>query len=215
MIALESLGSEAEKAYELGTKYASTYPDERQLAEAIFAFVRDSIKYTSDIDQFGYREFAQNADELIRTIEKESIVMGDCEDYAILLAVMWKGAGLRSAVVLARDHAAALVHLPGYRMGNVVWEPNDEKGWIWGEATGSDNPLGWTPDQYLGADLLAYEVTDRDSETPELAQRPPGTATDMAKGKGGNPIWQISPFFSMIFFLWIISAAARALRGVG
>lgn len=211
-IAFESLGPEAERAYELGGKFAEKYKDDNRLAEAIFLFVRDGVRYTSDLDQFGYREYAQNADELIRTLGDGSFAEGDCEDYAILLAVMWKGAGLRSAIVLASNHAAALVYLPGYRNANMVWELNGEEGWIWAEATGSNNPLGWAPDEYFKKSLLANEVTDRATETPELPQQPPGEVTDFTR-KGGNPVLQISPFFSLIFFMWLVSAAARAFRG--
>ncbi len=64
VIAYESLGKESALAYSLGEQIAAKYPNRIQRAEAIFHFVRDRVKYTSDIDQFDYEEFAQNADEL-------------------------------------------------------------------------------------------------------------------------------------------------------
>lgn len=214
IIAFESLGPEAEKAYELGGDYVDMYPDEKQRAEAIFTFVRDNIRYTSDLDQFGHKEFAQNADELVRAATDKRGGRGDCEDYAILLAVMLRGARLRAAVVLAPDHAAALVYLPEYHNANMVWELKGEKGWIWAEATGANNPLGWTPDPYVGDRLQAYEVTDQIDEIPERSDQLPGEVADVERLKGGNFVWQISPFFSMLLFMWIVSAAARALRGL-
>ena len=62
----------------------------------MFYYVRDRVRYTSDIDLFGYDEFAQNADELAGImVEQNRRGYGDCEDSAVLLAVICKGAGLR------------------------------------------------------------------------------------------------------------------------
>src|SRR4030042_892826 len=91
----ESLGQNADQAYRIGQQFAGDYPDMHQRAEEIFAFVRDRVRYTSDESQFSFAEFAQNADELVVTIEDEGVAHGDCEDYAVLLAVMYKGAGFR------------------------------------------------------------------------------------------------------------------------
>ena len=90
IIVHESLGKNIDRAYQIGQGFASDYPDFHQRAERIFAFVRDKIRYTSDADQFGFKEFAQNADELVATIEEQGLAYGDCEDCAILLAVMYK-----------------------------------------------------------------------------------------------------------------------------
>jgi len=213
VIAYESLGKRAERAYELGAQMAKKYGDERRLARAIFDLVRDSIRYESDLKQFGYEDYAQNADELIKAVDARSLPHGDCEDYAILLAVMWKGAGLRSAIVLAPKHAAALVRLPGYPGVNMFWNLNGEKGWIWGEATGSSNPLGWTPDQFLGEDLVAYEIGDVPQDIGNV-RTAPGASVPLTP-RGTSPFLGISPFFSIIFFMWIISTAARGLRRLG
>ena len=51
-IVFESLGEEAALAYSLGEQIAVKYSDQLQRAEAIFRFVQDRVKYTSDIDQF-------------------------------------------------------------------------------------------------------------------------------------------------------------------
>ena len=91
VIAFESLGENTGLAYNLGEQFADKYPNEVQRAEKIFQFVLDRVQYTPDIDQFKVDEFAQNADELANTIDKNGVGYGDCEDSAVLLAVMYKG----------------------------------------------------------------------------------------------------------------------------
>lgn len=205
IIAGESLGENADRAYRIGWQFAQEYPDINQRAEAIFALARDRIKYTSDSDQFGFPEFAQNADEMAATIEEEGSAHGDCEDYAVLLAVMYKGAGLRSAIVLTSDHAATLVHLPGYGKANRSLSINDEAGWMWAEATGGNNPLGWMPERYIGEELAAYEVEDESIGAVEPPDKP---TTVVTKGSGGAGI-SISPFFIVIAMMWLLSLSRR------
>ena len=77
VIAFESLGAEADLAWSLGQQIADEYPDQLQRAEAVFEFVRDRVQYTSDIDEFGDEEFAQNADELATTIVDDGAGRGD------------------------------------------------------------------------------------------------------------------------------------------
>jgi hypothetical protein len=163
VIAFESLGEQANVAYSLGEQIASEYPDQLQRAEVVFSFVRDTVEYTSDIDTFGSDEFAQNADELATTIMKDGIGGGDCEDMTVLLAVMYKAAGFRSAIVLLSEHTAVLVYLPEYNEATAFFELAGEPGWIWAEATGRNNPLGWAPDEYLDMEIPAYEIL---AETP-------------------------------------------------
>ena len=208
-IAFESLGEHANLAYELGESFVEDYPDDHQRAEAIFRYVRDHVRYTPDEDQFGSEEFAQNADELAETIDERGWARGDCEDYAILLAIMFRAAGFRSAVVLAPGHAAALVRLPGYDRANMVWEFKGESGWIWAEATGGRNPLGWTPEQYIkGESLFAYEIT----EEPVGAGEPPAEQAEELAGGGGGPIFGASSFMSVLFLMWMLSMFGRARR---
>jgi predicted transglutaminase-like cysteine proteinase len=159
VIAFESLGEQADLAYSLGEQIAANYPDPVQRAEAVFDFVRDRVEYTSDIDQNGSEEFAQNADELATTIMEDGTGEGDCEDMAVLLAVMYKAAGFRSAIVLVSGHTAVLVYLPGYNEATTFFELKGEPGWIWAEATGRNNPLGWAPEQYLDTKIAAYEIS--------------------------------------------------------
>jgi len=208
IIVHESLGQNIDKAYQIGQEFARDYPDFYQRAEKIFAFARDKIRYTSDADQFGFDEFAQNADELVVTIEEQGFVCGDCEDYAILLAVMYKGAGYRSAIVLAPDHAAALVQLPGYRKANQNLSVNGESDWFWAEATGGNNSLGWMPERYMRTRLVVCEVGD---ETITVTE-PPQKRSTTVPVKKGNPVLHISPFFSVIWIMWLLSAFRRRRR---
>ena len=205
VIAGESLGENAASAYQTGQRFKREYPDIHQRAERIFAFARDKVRYTSDSSQFGFKEFAQNADELATAIEDEGFANGDCEDYAVLLAVIYKGAGFRSAIVLATDHAAALVHLPDYTKANNTLSVKGEPGWVWAEATGRNNPLGWMPENYIGQSLGVYEVEDEAITATEPPDKTPVTVTKRDSNAGIH----ISPLFSVIAIMWLMSLFRR------
>jgi len=201
-IVFESLGELRDVAWRIGWQMAGLYVDRNQLAEQIFLYVRNNVIYTSDLDQFGREEFAQNADELAGEIENNGFARGDCEDDAILLAVMFHAAGFRSAVVLPPGHAAVVVHLPSYPAANTFWKFKDADGWIWAEATGRTNPFGWTPTEYIGTDLAGYEITEENSIFgPSRAEIP--------TSPGGTPLMNYLPFLSIIFFLFLLSALGR------
>jgi len=204
IIALESLGQNVAQAYRLGEQFAEGYPDQHQRAEEIFYFVRDRVRYTPDVDQFEFEEFAQNADELATTVEQKGTAGGDCEDMAILLAVMYKGAGYRSAIVLPPGHAAALVYLPDYKKANLL-KLRGESAWVWAEATGRNNPFGWIPERYSGERLAAYEIIEEDLS---IEHPPTEPETEVAKTSGSLPIIA-SPFVIVICLMWIISMFRR------
>jgi len=208
VIAFESLGQYTETAYSLGEEFTDRYSDADQRAEQIFYSVRDRVRYISDSDQFGFSEFAQNADELANTIQEQGFASGDCEDSAILLAVMYKGAGFRSAIVLAPNHAAAIVYLPGYQKANVVLSWNGETGWIWAEATGRNNPFGWFPEEFIAADLVAYEIS---AEPISTGEPPAGEEPAVTKG-GVNPVTMIYPFFAVVGLMMFIILLMRRRR---
>ncbi len=213
IIAFESLGENADIAYSLGQEIAAEYPDIVQRAEAVFYYVRDRVRYASDIDLFGYEEFAQNADELAGIMsEQNGRGYGDCEDSAVLLVVMCKGAGLRSAIAVGEEHTAALIYLPDYDEATAFFELSGEMGWIWAEATGRDNPLGWVPKEFLNVMVAAYEVTEETLARAEDAQEPEATVAQTnieVGGGGGSNFSMIFPFFGVIFFLWFISSLFR------
>jgi len=200
-IAFESLGELKDKAWEVGERLAGQYSG-NELADRIFAYARDHVTYTSDAVQFGHDEFARNADEVVEEIESRGSSRGDCEDYAVLLAVMFRAAGFRSAVVLAPEHAATLVLLPDYPGANTYWDFKGEGGWVWAEATGRTNPLGWTPSKLMRSDLFAYEVVEENVFAA-------GASEALGPTDGGGMIFGWSSFFSLIFFLLLILAFRR------
>lgn len=204
VIAYESLGEEADIAYRLGKEMLDKYPDRIQRAEQIFHYVRDRVRYTPDKDQFQHDEFAQNADELADKIVQNGFGHGDCEDSAVLLAVMYKGAGYRSAIAVAPGHTAAMVYLPEYKKGS-TFEMDGEEGWVWAEATGRKNPLGWVDKDLIGGDLFAYEIKEERVTRVAPTEAP---ATIVTSGGGGSASFPI-PFFSIIIFLWFISRLFR------
>ena len=205
VIVFESLGEEAGIAYRLGEQLVEKYPDPLQRAEGIFHFVRDRVNYTPDIDQFEQEEFAQNADELAAAIDQNGVGYGDCEDSAALLAVMYKAAGYRTAIILAPGHTAAMVYLPDYDKTPVAFELEGEPGWVWAEATGRNNPLGWVPEEFTDVQIAAYEIGE---ET--VARAGPAAAPSVVvgeNGRGGSS--QPFPFFGIIVLLWLIPMFRR------
>jgi len=208
VIAYESLGDESNLAHRLGEQIAAEHPNRIERAEAIFHFVRDRVQYTPDIDQFRYDEFAQNADELAITIEENGIANGDCEDSAVLLAVMYRGAGFRSAIALGEGHTAAMVYLPDYKKASAVFEMDGETGWLWAEATGKNNPLGWVPKEFTGASIAAYEIGEEQVASQEPAV--PSTAVT-PKTEATSSSFR-PPFFLIIFGIFSLTSLFRRRR---
>jgi len=208
VIAFQSLGKNADLAYNMGEQIAAKYSDPVRRAEAVFHFVRDRVKYTPDIEQTGDEEFAQNADELAIAIVEDGIGYGDCEDMAVLLAVMYKGAGFRSAIALVPEHTAVLVYLPEYSKATAVFELEGEPGWVWAEATGRNNPLGWVPKQYRNVKIATYEIS---AEAVALLKPPPAPAIAVAAAAGGVT-YRPYLFFIVISFLWLTSLFRRRRR---
>jgi len=204
VIVSESLGKSDSLACKWGKELLDKFPGNDYRARKIFEFVKNKVGYIHDIEQFGYQEFAQNADELAHSIQEGS-ARGDCEDYAILLATLYKMAGYRSAVALIPGHAAALIYLPGYRKSNVSMELGGEEGWIWAEATGKNNYLGWAPPRVLTNSVVAYEI----KEAEEIS---------LVSGPGGEPIklkrktQRIPPFLSFLFIILMFPILVRFLR---
>ncbi len=205
VIAFESLGERTALAYSLGEQIAGKYPDQLQRARAVFHFVRDRVHYTPDVDQFKYDEFAQNADELATTIDQDGVGYGDCEDSAVLLAVMYKGAGYRSAIVVGSGHTAALVYLPDYNKASAIFELEGEPGWVWIEATGKNNPFGWVSKEFLNVKLAAYEI----EEEAVAPLKPPAAPPTAIAKTGGGVSSQPFPFIGIIGLLWFMSLFRR------
>ena len=209
VIVFESLGEEMDLGYALGERMAEEYPDRIERAEAVFHLVRDRVQYTPDIDQFHYEEFAQNADEMATSIHQKGVARGDCEDSAVLLAVMFRGAGLRSAIALVEGHTAAMVYLPGYKKATSVFEMDGETGWLWAEATGKNNPLGWVPTELTGASLAAYEIGDEAVNEKDPAV--PSTAITPLTGSS-TPSFRPPVFLIVIGIISLTSILRRRRR---
>ena len=205
VIAFESLGEHTALAYSLGEQMVEKYPDQIQRAEAVFRLVRDRVGYTPDIDQFQHDEFAQNADELAVTINKNGVGYGDCEDSAVLLAVMYKGAGYRSAIVIGKGHTATLVYLPDYKKATAIFALKGEPGWVWAEATGKNNHLGWVPKEFVNVKLASYEISKEAIASPKPAAAPPAAVAQTGQGGSSTPF----PFISIIGLLWLMSLFRR------
>lgn len=205
VIAYESLGDNSDIAWQLGEQFAQRYPDENQRAQKIFQFVRDRVRYTSDSDQFGTDEFAQNADEVAEAINAKQVARGDCEDSAVLLAVMYKAAGLRSAMVVMPGHVATLVHLPDYRRVSRKLTLAGEEGWVWAEATGVNNALGWVPgaamDEAMSArEVTASRLTAQDHSVAEVNL----TGGTPSRRYGASPNTGTVGFLGSIGLLWMV-----------
>jgi predicted transglutaminase-like cysteine proteinase len=207
IIARESLGEDISVAWELGRAFNDKYPEPNQRAQYIFNFVKNKVVYTSDMDEFGREEFAQNADELAGDILENGSVPGDCEDSAILLAVLYKAAGFRSAILLTPGHAAALVYLPDYNKTAQVLTLEGEAGWIWAEATGRTNNLGWFAPSLTDEPMVARELSEEAVLQKELTYEV--TTIQRRSSEGGFSFGGISPFFIVVFVLWLLSSMRR------
>jgi hypothetical protein len=156
-LAYETLGINKERAYSIGQGFMEDYPDDIQRAKAILKYVQRWTEYGYDEDNVfmggkAQEEWAWNADETSHAFNEEAniVAIGDCEDMALLCATIYLGAGFDVALVLTTSHVALLIWLPEYQNANIYWDILDGRGngWIWVEATGESNPLGWTPPDF-------------------------------------------------------------------
>ena len=168
-VAYESLGSDKERAYGIGEWFEENFPQKIRRAEAILEFVQRWTDYGFDVDNVldengvPQEEWAWNADEMAHMFNEEthSVAIGDCEDMTFLCATIYLAAGFDVALVSPPEHVALLIWLPEYDNANYYWDvPDDGKdyGWIWVEATGEENPLGWTPPDFADGDWDIYHI---------------------------------------------------------
>jgi hypothetical protein len=163
----ETVGANKELAYSIGDHFKTSYSSDVQRAVAILEFVQRWTEYGYDVDNVVVRgvaqeEWAWNADEMAHmfNVTTNTIAVGDCEDMAFLCATIYIGAGYDVAMIDAPEHAALLIWLPEYPNANYYWDLGDGRGagWIWVEATGEENPLGWTPPDFDNGDWTAYSM---------------------------------------------------------
>jgi hypothetical protein len=167
-IAYETLDENKELAYGIGERFQDTYVSQTERAVAILKYVQTWTEYGYDSDNvirngIAQDEWAWNADEMAHAFNEVTGIkaVGDCEDMAFLCATIYVGAGFDAAVVDATEHAALLIWLPEFPNANNYWDiPNDgrDAGWIWVEATGKSNPLGWTPPDFEAGGWTAYPI---------------------------------------------------------
>ena len=165
-VAYESLGSDKELAYELGEWFVENYDNRVERAEAILNYVQRWTDYGFDEDTVFRNDVAQvewawNADEMAHEFDEttHSVAIGDCEDLAFLCATLYIASNIEVALVEPPEHVALLIWLPEYDNANYYWDiPDDgrEYGWIWVEATGEANPLGWTPPDFSDGDWNTF-----------------------------------------------------------
>jgi len=167
-LASETLNENRELAFSIGESFLVDYPNSNERAVAILKYVQQWTEYGYDSDNVvrdgvAQEEWAWNADEMAHNFNATIGVtaIGDCEDMAFLCGTIYVGAGLEAAIVDATDHVALLIWLPDFSNADNYWDlPNDNRGagWIWVEATGSSNPLGWTPPDFEDGGWTAYSI---------------------------------------------------------
>jgi hypothetical protein len=167
-LANETLNENRELAYSIGEWFQANYQVNTERAVAILKYVQTWTEYGYDSDNVfrdgvAQDEWAWNADEMAHAFNETTGVtaIGDCEDMAFLCGTIYVGAGFDAAIVDAPDHVALLIWLPEYSNADNYWNlPNDNKGagWVWVEATGDSNPLGWTPPDFEDGGWTAYSI---------------------------------------------------------
>lgn len=167
-IAYETLDENQELAFSIGESFKENYPTKTTRAVAILRYVQKWTEYGYDeenVFQEGVAqdEWAWNADEMAHAFNETRgiVATGDCEDIAFLCATIYRGAGFDVAIIDAPGHVALLIWLPEFANADNYWNiPNDNRGagWIWVEATGNANPLGWTPPDYENGEWTAYPI---------------------------------------------------------
>jgi hypothetical protein len=166
-VAYETIGDYKERAYSIGETFKTDYPQKVQRAEAILSFVQRWTDYGYDEENVvmggtAQPEWAWNADEMAHMFDQTTgaVAIGDCEDMAFLCSTLYLAAGFDVVLVSPTGHVALMIWLPEYSNANYYWDINDGRGegWIWVEATGEKNPLGWTPPDFSDGNFEVYSL---------------------------------------------------------
>lgn len=202
----ETIGENKELAYRIGERFRNSYSDRNRMAAAILKYVQTWVEYGYDSDNVFMRgvaqdEWAWNADEMAHSFNETTgtVAVGDCEDMAFLCATIYQGAGIDTAIVDAPEHVALLIWLPDYPNANKYWdlEDNQGAGWIWVEATGPNNTLGWTPSDYVEGGWTAYTDVNNLNYPKQPIQTSPDEFND----------WDVIIF--IVFVLFILLTRSR------
>jgi Carbohydrate binding module family 56 len=166
-LAYESIPPENERAYDIGKSIKDNYPNRVDRAEEILSFVQRWTDYGYDEENVQVEgeyqpEWAWNADEMAHMFNQNTfaVAIGDCEDMAFLCSTLYLAADFDVSIISPPEHVALMIWLPEYSNANYYWDLNDGrgKGWIWVEATGENNPLGWTPPDYTDGNFEVYSI---------------------------------------------------------
>ena len=165
-IAYESMGPHKDLAYKIGEWFEENYENKVERADAILNFVQHWTDYGFDEDNvfrngIAQEEWAWNADEMAHMFNETTnlVAIGDCEDMSFLCVTIFIASKFDVAIIDAPGHVALLIWLPEYDNANYYWDlPNDGRdyGWIWIEATGEVNPVGWTPPDFSDGNWDAF-----------------------------------------------------------
>ncbi len=166
----ETIGIYSDLAYSWGLEFKQRHSNSVELAQTILRFVQQWTIYGYDeenvfMDEKAQVEWAWNGDEMAHmvqnAIDNTGVVIADCEDVAFFCATLYYGAGFDIALVDAPGHVALLIWFPDYPNANIYWDIQDGRGygWIWVEATGNQNLVGWTPPSFNDGDFIAYPIT--------------------------------------------------------
>ena len=175
-VAYESIGTYKELAYSIGERFKANYPQTVERAEAILKYVQRWTNYGYDSDNIFINssgmqspggkpqdDFAWNADEMAHMFNETTgaVAIGDCEDMAFLCSTLYLAAGFDVVLVSPTGHVALMIWLPDYSNANYYWDIGDGRGegWIWVEATGKNNPLGWTPPDFSDGNFDVYQLS--------------------------------------------------------
>lgn len=212
-LASETLNENKQLAFSIGENFKTLYPGDTERAVAILKYVQTWTEYGYDSDNvvregIPQEEWAWNADEMANAFNENTGVkaVGDCEDLAFLCATIYAGAGFQAAILDAPGHVALLIWLPELPNANSYWDlPNDDKdaGWIWVEATGSSNPLGWTPPDFQDGRWNAYAIDNLEN----LGTPQPTWTNPLPIDIDSNLMLAL-----LIFAFFIILALARSRR---
>jgi hypothetical protein len=202
----ETIGGNSELAYGIGERFRNTYSDRNTMAAKILKYVQTWVEYGYDSDNVVRNgvpqdEWAWNADEMAHAFDETrgTVAVGDCEDMAFLCATIYSGAGINTALVDAPGHVALLIWLPDYPNANRYWDlPEDDQGagWIWVEATGPNNPLGWMPSDFSDGEWTAYTYVNN----VYYPQQPTQTSTD-GTGTDGFDSWDVIILIIVVLFI--------------
>lgn len=168
----ESVGSNRERAFEIGQQFLNTHPTRVSRARAILDYVTTYMRYGYDSDyvvmeNVAQEEWAWNPDEMVNMVEaaraNSQVARGDCEDFSFLLGTLYLAAGYDVTIIEMPGHVALMIWLPEYENANLYWDvPNDGRsnaGWIWVEGTaGSAQVLGYTPEKYSSFQFIQVQT---------------------------------------------------------